>query len=55
MQCPEFLTTPVVFTSSTTSTEVNKGALLSEVRVVTVRKGKSNIKGVLVDVEVYHL
>ena len=37
------------------STEVNKGTLLSEVRVATVRMCKSNVKGVWVEEEVYHL
>ena len=55
IQCPEFFTTPVVFISGMTSTEVNKGTLLSEVRVATVLKCKSDIKGVLVEGEVYHL
>ena len=48
-------TTPAVFISGTTSTEVNKGTLLSEVRVSTVRMNKSNVKGVWVEGEVYHL
>ena len=34
---------------------VVKGTLLSEVRVATVRKCKSNVKGVWVEGEVYHL
>ena len=34
---------------------VIKGTLLSEVRVATVRKCKSNVKGVLVEGEVFHL
>ena len=34
---------------------VNKGTLLSEVRVATVRKCKSNDKGVWVEGEMYHL
>ena len=34
---------------------VNKGTLLSEVRVATVRKCKSNVNGVWVEGEVYHL
>ena len=42
MQCPEFSTTPAVFISGTTSTEVNKGTLLSEVSLATVRTCKSN-------------
>ena len=54
-QCPEFCTTPVVFISGMTSTEVNKGALLSEVRVATVPMCKSDVKGVWVEGEVYHL
>ena len=55
MKCPEFSTIPAVFISDTTSTEVNKGTLLSEVRVATVRMCKSNDKGVWVEGEVYHL
>ena len=55
MQCPEFSTTPVVFISGTTSTEVNKGTLLSEERMASVRMRKSNVKGVWVEGEVYHL
>ena len=34
---------------------VSKGTLLSEVRVATVRRCKSNVKGVWVEGEVYHL
>ena len=34
---------------------VNKGALLSEVRVATVRKCKSNVKGVWVEGDECHL
>ena len=34
---------------------VNKGTLLSKVRVATVRKCKSNVKGVWVEGEVCHL
>ena len=34
---------------------VNKRTLLSEVRVATVRKCKSNVKEVWVEGEVYHL
>ena len=34
---------------------VNKGTLLSEVRVATVRNYKSNVKGVWVEGEMYHL
>ena len=34
---------------------VNKGTLLSEVRVATGRACKSNVKGVWVEGEVYHL
>ena len=34
---------------------VNKGMLLSEVRVATGRKCKSKVKGVWVEGEVYHL
>ena len=34
---------------------VNKGTLLSEVSVATVRKCKSIVKGVWVEGEVYHL
>ena len=34
---------------------VNKGTLLSEVRVATVRKCNSNVKGVWVEGEVCHL
>ena len=33
---------------------VSKGTLLSEVRVATVRKCKSNVKGVWVEGEVRH-
>ena len=55
IQCPEFSTTPAVFISGTTSTEVNKLTLLSEVTVATVRMCKSNVKGVWVEGEVYHL
>ena len=46
-----FLT--VIFIRGRTSTEVNKGTLLSEVRVATVRKCKPNVKRVWVEVEVY--
>ena len=34
---------------------VDKGMLLSEVRVATVPRCKSNVMGVWVDGEVYHL
>ena len=34
---------------------INKGMLLSEVRMATVRKCKSNVKGVWVEGEVNHL
>ena len=34
---------------------VNKGVLLSEVRLATVCKCRSNVKGVLVEGEVCHL
>ena len=34
---------------------VSKGTLLSEVRVATVPKCKSNVKGVRVEGEMYHL
>ena len=34
---------------------VNKGTLLCEVRVATVHKCKSDVKGVWVEGEVYHL
>ena len=34
---------------------VDKGTLLSEVRVATVRNYKSNVKGVWVEGEMYHL
>ena len=44
----------MVFISGTTSTEVNKGMLLSEVRVATVPMCKSSFKGVWVEGEVYH-
>ena len=55
IQCPEFSITSAVFISGTTSTEVIKGTLLSEVRVATDRMCKSNVKGVRVGGEVYHL
>ena len=55
IQCPEFSITPAVFISGTASTEVNKGTLLSEVRVATVRTFKSSVMGVSVEGEVYHL
>ena len=55
MQCPEFPMTPAVFISGTSSTEVNKGMLLSEVRVATVCKCMSKVKGVWVEGELYHL
>ena len=45
MQCAEFSTTPAVFISGMTSTEVNKGTLLSEVSLATVRTCKSNGQG----------
>ena len=51
LQCPEHSATPALFISDTTSTEVIKGTLLSEVRVATVRTCKSSVKGVWV----YHL
>ena len=44
-----------VFVSGMTSTEVNKGMLLSEVQVATVCKCKSKIMGVWVESKVYHL
>ena len=34
---------------------INKGTLLSEVRVATVHKCKSNVKGVWVEGKAYHL
>ena len=34
---------------------VNKGTLLSELRVATVHRCKSSVKGVWVEGEVYHL
>ena len=55
IHCPEFFTTPAVFISGTMSTEVNKETLLSKVRVATVRICKSNVKGVWVEGEAYHL
>ena len=51
MQCPEFYTAPAFSISGTTSTEVNNGTSLSEVRVATVSMCKSNVKGVLVEGE----
>ena len=54
-QCPEFSTIPAVFISGTTTTEVNKGTSLGEVRVATVRICKSNVNGVWVKGEVRHL
>ena len=55
IQCPEFCTTPAVSIIGATSTEVNKETLLSEASVPTVRSCKSNVKGVRVEREVYHL
>ena len=55
IQCPEFSTIPAVFINGTTSTEVNKGMSLSELREATVCMCKSNAKGVWVEGEVYHL
>ena len=37
VQCPEFTTTPTAFISGTTSTDVIKGTLLSDVRGATFR------------------
>ena len=45
--------TLAVFISGTTSNEVNKGTLLSEVGVTTIRMCKSNVIGVWVEGEVY--
>ena len=55
IQCSEFFTTAEVFILSCTSTEVNKGTLLSEIRVATVPICRSTVKGVWVKEEVYHL
>ena len=46
MICKMISTTPTVFINGTTSTEVNEGTLLSEVRVAAVRTCKSNVKSV---------
>ena len=51
----KYMHTAAVFISGTTSTEVNKGTLLSRVRLATVRTCKSSIKGVWVEGVVYHL
>ena len=45
----------MVFINGSTSTEVNKGTLLSEVCMATVRKCNSHVKGVWVEGEMYHL
>ena len=55
IQWPEFSTTPAVFFSGTTTTEANKGLSLNHVCVATVRMCKSNVIGVWVLKEVYHL
>ena len=56
MQSPKYSTTPAVFIIGSTPTEVNKGTLLNEVRVATIRTCMSSVKGVWVEGgEVYHL
>ena len=45
----------MIIISDTMSTEVNKGMLLGEVKLATVHRCKSNVKGVWVEGEVYHL
>ena len=55
IQSPEYSTTPAVFFSGTTSTELSQGTPLSEVRVAIVRMCKSNVKRVCVERELHHL
>ena len=45
----------VVSGASLVKVPVNKGTLLREVSVATVRRCKSSVKGVWVEGEVYHL
>ena len=54
MQCPEFSNTPAVFISGTTSTEVNKGTLLSEYiyEYVCIRMHYDIIMIMIIDVHV---